>query len=145
MATTNVIFRGSVENVKPIQDEAISATEITPGQLLFKSSGQFTQHATDGGGSETALYIADRNFLKQGGPSDTWPSGDSVVAYEPRPSERYNMVVAASQNITALDTPLTSNGDGSLRIGVPATDDILCYADQIVNTGGAAALVAVKF
>lgn len=145
MATTNVIFRGSVENVKPVQDEAIAAAEITPGQLLFKSAGQFTQHATAGGGAEVSLYIADLNFLKQGGPSDTWPSGDSVVAYEPRPGERYNMVVAASQDITEPDTPLTSNGDGTLKIGVPATDDILCYADQIVNTGGAAALVAVKF
>lgn len=145
MATTNVIFRGSVECVKPIQDEAIAAAAITPGQLLFKSAGQFTQHATDGGGAETALYIADLNFLLQGDASVQWPSGDTCVAYEPRPSERFNVLVAAGQNITALDTPLTSNGDGSLRIAVPATDDVLCYADQIVDTTPGATLVAVKY
>lgn len=141
----NVIFRGDVAITRPIQDEAIAAAALTPGYLVFKSAGQFAVHATAGGGAETKLYVTDLNTLLQGDTSTQWPSGDTAVAFEPRPGERYNMVVAASQNITALDTPLASNGDGTLRIGVPATDDILCYADEIINTGGSAALVNVKF
>lgn len=141
----HTIFRGSAETVKPIQDEAVAAAALTPGQLLFKSSGSFTQHATDGGGAEVKLYVCDLNFLLQGDVDTTYASGDTAVAFEPRPGERYRMRVAATQNITALDTPLASNGDGTLRIGVPATDDIICYADEVINVTAAGTLVNVKF
>lgn len=144
MTTTNVIFRGSVETNKPVQSEAKTAASTLPGSLLYKAAGVFTKHATDGGGAGVKLYVADLNFLQQGSTSDAWASGDTAVAFEPRPGERYNMLVATGQTISALDTPLTSNGDGTLRIGVVGTDDILCYADQIVTTT-AAELVAVKF
>ena len=141
----NKIFTGDYSVTRPVQEEAQAAAVLTPGQLLFKSAGQFTQHATDGAGAGVRLYVCDLDTLKQGGTDDTIASGDTAVAFEPRQSERYNVLVAAGQNITALDTALTSNGDGSLRIGVVGVDSILCYADEIINTGGAAALVSVKF
>lgn len=142
--TTNVIFRGSVENVKPTQDEALTAASTLPGTLLYKNSGVFTAHATDGGGAGVKLYVADLNTLQQGDTTTAWASGDTAVAFEPRQDERYNMLVATGQTISAVDTPLTSNGDGTLRIGIVGTDDILCYSDEIVTTS-AAQLVAVKF
>jgi len=141
----NLIFRGDWTIARPVQTEGKAAAELTPGQLLFKSSGEFTQHATDGAGAGVKLYICDRDSTFQGSVNDTIASGITALAFEPRPGERYNALVAASQNITAVDTPLASNGDGSLRIGVVGTDDIICYADEIINTGGAAALVNVKF
>lgn len=139
------IFRGDVTINRPVQVEAIAAAALTPGYLVFKNAGEFAVHATAGGGAGVRLYAVDLNTLQQGGVTDTWAAGDTTVAFEPRPGERYNMVVAASQNITAVDTPLTSAGDGTLRIATPATEDVLCYADEIINTGAAAALVNVKF
>lgn len=141
----NKIFRGDVTINRPVQVEAIAAAELTPGYLVFKNAGEFAVHATDGGGAGVRLYAVDLNTLLQGGTTDTWASGDTTVAFEPRPGERYNMVVAASQNITAVDTALASNGDGTLRIAVVGTDDVICYADEVINTGASAALVNVKF
>lgn len=141
---TNVIFRGDATIKRPVQDEAIAAAELTPGSLVFKNAGQFAVHATDGGGAGVQLYVTDLNTLQQGSTTDTWAAGDTAVAFEPRPGERYNMLVADTQNITALDTALTSNGDGTLRIAVVGTDDVICYADEVVNVTSSQ-LVAVKF
>ena len=61
-----------------------------------------------------------------------------------------NVAVAASQNITKKGTPLSSNGDGTFKIAVtPATvgatsEQVLFYSDEIINTGGAVALVTVR-
>lgn len=142
---TNVIFRGSVECVKPTMSEATSAAALLPGSLLFKSAGAFAAFDTDGAGAGVKLYVCDMNTLKQQDNTTAWAIGDTVMAFEPKPNERYNMVVSASQNITAVDTPLAADGAGTLRIGVPGTDDIICYSDEVINTGGTAQLVAVKF
>lgn len=144
MATTNVIFRGSVECNKPIQDEALAAASTLPGTLLFKNAGAFTAFNTDGAGAGVNLYVADLNFLQQGSTTDAWAAGDTLVAFEPQKGERYNMLVATGQTITAVDTPLAADGAGLLRIGVVGTDDIICYADQVITTS-ATTLVAVKF
>lgn len=141
---SNVIFRGPAECVKPIQDEAIAAAAHLPGTVLFKSSGQFAAFDTDGAGAGVKLYLADLDTLKQGSTADAWTSGDTMVAFEPRPSERYNALVATGQAITAKDTPLAADGAGLLRIGVVGTDDIVCYADEVVTTT-ATTLVKVKF
>jgi len=141
----NTIFRGDVSITRPVQVEGIASAALTPGHLVFKGSGEYSVHATDGGGAGVRLYVVDKNTLLQQSVSETWASGDTALAYEPRPGERYNMVVAASQDITAVDTALASNGDGTLRIAVVGTDDVICYADEIINTGASAALVNVKF
>lgn len=141
---TNKIFRGSAETVKPIQDEALAAANLAAGSLLFKSAGSFALHATDGAGAGVKLYVADLNFLKQeDAATSVWASGDTAVAFEPRVGERYNMLVATAQTLV-VDSPLASDGDGTLRLGVVGTDDILCYADEAITTT-AAQLVAVKF
>lgn len=142
---TNVIFRGAVEIVKPIQSEAPAAATLKAGALVFKNgSGQFAEHATDGGGAGVKLYLVDVNFLKQeAAATSTWASGDTTVAFEPRPAELYNALVATGQTLVK-DSPLASNGDGTLRLGVVGTDDILAYADEAVTTT-AEQLVAIKF
>lgn len=142
---TNVIFRGSAEINKPIQNEAIAAAAHLPGTLLFKdSSGEFAAFDTDGAGAGVKLYIADMDTLKQGSVTDAWTSGDTMIAFDPRPAEMYNALVATGQAITAKDTPLAADGAGLLRIGVVGTDDIICYADEVITTT-ATTLVKVKF
>jgi len=141
---TNVIFRGSVENNKPTQTEAKAAAATLPGTLLSKVAGVFTAYNTDGAGAGVKLYVADLNFLQQGSTTDTWASGDTMVAFEPEGNDRYNMLVATGQTISAVDTPLAADGAGLLRIGVVGTDDIICYSDEVITTT-ATTLVAVKF
>lgn len=140
----NKIFRGDVTINRPVQEEAIATLALTPGALAVKSSGEFVVHPTAAAGADEKLYVVDLNTLLQGDTSTQWAAGDTAVAFEPRPGERYNMLVADAQNITALDTPLTSAGDGTLRIAVPATEEVLCFADEIINTSGVT-LVNVKF
>ena len=49
-----------------------------------------------------------------------------------------NMLIAASQNLTKIGVPLTSNGDGYLKIANPATEVVVAYSDEIVNVTSAA-------
>lgn len=142
---TNVIFRGDAAIVKPIQVEAKSAAVLKAGALVVKNgSGLFAEHGTDGAGAGVKLYLVDVNTLKQeAAATSTFASGDTTVAFEPRPGERYNALVATGQTLVA-DSPLASNGDGTLRLGVVGTDDILAYADEAVTTT-AEQLVAIKF
>jgi hypothetical protein len=141
----NTIFVSPASTVQPIVAEALAAAALSPGNLLNKdATGKFEKHGTAGGGTEVMLYIANANFLEQLTVSDALTSGDTVQAFEPRAGESYHMLVATSQTIDVLDKPLTSNGDGTLKIGTPATDDILCYADEVITTT-AVTLVKVKF
>lgn len=141
---TNKIFRGAAVNVDPVQTEAIASEALPAGSLLFKSSGEYALHATDGAGEGVKLYVADLNTLKQeDAATSVWADGDTAVAFEPSRAERYNMLVATSQTLVA-DSPLASNGDGTLRLGVVGTDSIICYADEAITTT-ATQLVAVKF
>lgn len=141
----NKVFIGDYTINRPVQDEAPVAADTLPASLVFKDAGEYKATVADGGGEGVMLYVTDLNTLLQGNMTTPWTAGDTSVAFEPRSSERYNVRVAAGQNITALDTPLASNGDGTLRIGVAGTDFIVCYADEIINTGAAEALVQAKF
>ena len=141
---TNVIFRGAADIVKPVQSEAIAAAELKAGALVFKDSGEFANYATDGEGAGVKLYLVDVNFLKQeAAATSTWAAGETTVAFEPRPAERYNALVATGQTLVA-DSPLASNGDNTFRLGVIGTDSIIAYADEVVTTT-AEQLVAIKF
>lgn len=71
--------------------------------------------------------------------------GDTAMAAQARSGEFFLVSVAAGQNITSKGVGLSSNGDGSLKIALTnGTEQILFYSDEIVNTGGAAALVLVR-
>ena len=141
----NTIFRSPAATVAPIVAEALASAALSPGNFVNKdANGAFEKHATAGGGGEELLYIVNANFLEQLTVADAITSGDTTQAFEPRPGETYNMLVATSQTIDELDKPLTSNGDGTLKIGTPATDDILCYAREVITTT-AVTLVPVVF
>ncbi len=141
----NTVFAGDVLNDRPKLVEALATPgTIKPGHILARSAGNFILHnVADQGGS---LYIADLDVNKQGGMETLYPAGDTVRAFYPVPGELYHVRVAASQNITAIETALTSNGDGTLKIasGAAGTQEVVAYADEIINTGGAVALVRVR-
>lgn len=141
----NTVFAGDIRQRHTSVTEALATpATIKPGHILAKSAGNFILHnVADQGGS---LYIADLNTNKQGGMEDTYAAGDTVRAFYPTAGELYHVRVAASQNITAVETPLTSNGDGTLKIasGAAGTQEVFAYADEIINTGASVALVRVR-
>lgn len=131
---------------EPRQREArTSQADVSPGMLVVLSSGQFIKHATIGQGGDFA--IAKENSLAQDKVSTVYANGDTVFAYDPQPNVLFNVRVAASQNITAVGTPLTSNGAGLLKIcATNGTEEVLFYADEVINVGagGAGTLVRVR-
>lgn len=143
----NLIFSADASVVRPVVEEAkvASGETILPGHIVLKSSGEYINHDSAGNGGK--LYVADLNYLEQKNVDEALTVGDTVQAFSPRPGEEYNVMVAASQDITAVDTGLTSNGDGTLKIATVtgATPDVvLFYADEVINTGGSTALVRCK-
>lgn len=143
----NVIFSATVGDTCPEQEQAViaAAQTIVPGATLLLSGGEFIDH--NAAGEARDFFVANLNAEAQESVSDAWAVGDTCTAFIPQAGQYFNMVVAASQNITAKGTALTSNGDGTLKIATitGATPDVtLCFADEVVNTGGATALVRVR-
>lgn len=138
--TANVVFSGPAEVVKPLMEEAVIASgqSIKPGMLVIKSSGQYIVHGTAGVGGP--YRIADVDFIRNGKATDTLVALDTAQAFIPRVGETYNVVIGASQTIV-VDSPLTSNGNGTLKLATitGATPDVvLFYAETAVTTGGGA-------
>lgn len=144
----NVIFSATVGDTCPEQEQAVikAAEVVVPGAtLLLDSNGEFIDH--DSAGEAKDFFVANLNAEAQESVSDAWAAGDTCTAFIPQAGQYFNMVVAASQNITAKGTALTSNGDGTLKIATitGATPDVtIGFADEVVNTGGATALVRVR-
>ena len=139
----NTVWAGTIEN-RPLKEECKTAVgTILPGHMLNKTAGLFVPTATNG--EAGALYIADLNTPKQGGVDDLWASGDSVGAFYPRAGELYHVRCAATQNITALDTPLTVNASGQVRIALTdGTEEIVAYAQEVINVTAANTLIRVR-
>ena len=131
---------------EPRQREArTSQADILPGMIVALSSGQFIKHNVAGQGGD--FTIAKENSLGQDKVSTIYTLGDTVFTYEPQPNVLFNVRVAASQNISAVGTPLTSNGAGLLKIAATnGTEEVLFYADEVVNVGagGAGTLVRAR-
>ena len=80
-----------------------------------------------------------------------WTIGETGKAAQPYSGELIAVMVKDGNNILKDGTPLSSNGDGTLKIAtVPATvgatsEQILFYSREVINVSGADALVyAVK-
>ena len=141
----NVIFAGRSSNestnLNPQYVEALAAEAISPGDVVvLDATGKFALKTAT---ADPVAYVADLNSLKQGGVSDDWETGETVVSFLPRDGEYYNVRVIDAQNLVK-DTPLKISATaGSLEIGVPGTDAIIFYSDEAVVTT-ADKLVRVK-
>lgn len=148
MSAKNVIYVAAAGDTCPEQEQAkiAAAQTVVPGaMLLLNASGEFIDH--NAAGEARDFFVANLNAEAQEGATTAWTVGDTCTAFIPSPKQYFNMVVAASQNITAKGTALTSNGDGTLKIATitGATPDVtVAVADEVVNTGGATALVRVR-
>ena len=87
------------------------------------------------------LYVAEVNMLD--GISYTYATGDTVQAYIPESGQIYQLEIATSQTIL-VDSPLTINAAGQLRLAVVGTDDIVAYAQEAITTTASVGYVDAK-
>lgn len=125
--------------------EAAATGSVRPGALVaLSASGVAESGAAATVFGEQAMF-ADYDFMKAGSVDDAHATGDLVVSRLLKTGCHANVLVAAGQNITSRGTALSSNGDGTLKIAATdGSEQVHCYANEIINTGGAVALVWVK-
>ena len=119
---------------------------ILPGSLVDFSATGINQNGDAATVFGQQMLIADYDFTASGdGDVDTaWTQNESMVARQLPTDCCANVLVATGQNITSVGTPLSSNGDGTLKIALTdGTEKTLAYSDEIINTT-AATLVRVR-
>lgn len=147
MTTANVVFSGPVTQNKPLKDEKPVATgeTILPGYLVLNNgSGEWINHDT--AGAAGPYRIADINIFEQKGVTDALTVGQDSEAFIPVPGEQYNVVVADGETVS-VDSALTSNGDGTLKVATTtgATPDVvLFYAKEAASPSGSTARVLAE-
>lgn len=137
-----VIWVGPADgsNAKPLNFEgkALEA-DILPGMAVEATATGLQKNATAATEFSHALRVADKDQMRSKSVDDVWTINENMVAIQPRSDEFVNVLVASGNNILSRDTPLTVNGAGKFKIAVtPATigatsEQVLCYADEIVN------------
>ena len=130
----------------PLMVEGLAVDAFTPGELLVQSASGLATSGLAATVFTSECLLAKEISESEGGTIATaYTIGDTAVAIAVRSGEFANAVVAASQNITSKGVGLASNGSGQLAIAATdGTEQILFYSDEIVNTGGAVALVTVR-
>lgn len=136
----NKTFLGSVENNQPEQVELPGAAAgILPGNLLLRAADELKLHDGDEAGG--FVYVAKE--APHGDIDRAYLADETVFAYRPKSGDYYQMLAVTGQTIV-VDSPLTSNGAGLLKIADPATDVVVCYSDTQVTTTATTA-INVKF
>lgn len=137
----NVIWVGSAVNALPIKEEAIAVAAINPGNVLLRTTAGFKKHDVNGTAAANGFaYIADLNVLD--GVTTAYATNDTVQAFRLQSGETYNALVVSGA-VLSLNTPLTSDGAGRLKVATLGTDAVIAFSDEVV-TPAADALVRVK-
>lgn len=147
-SSKTLVWRGNASdaNRQPNFFEGICLDTMLPGTLLsVVATGLQTSVIAATVFSERPIF-ANRDVMRQKNMDAVWVLNDSMQAVEFRGGESGTVRVATTQDITKRRTPLSSNGDGTLKIAVTdGTEQILAYSDEIINTGGSVTLVNVYF
>lgn len=129
----------------PAQEGNALVAGILPGSLVVHNATgttQYTQAATVFGNS---VMVADYDILHAGTVDDAWTDGEVIIARALPKDKKANVRVTTGQNITRRGMPLSSNGDGSLKIALTdGTEQIIAYSDEIINVTAADTLVRVR-
>lgn len=145
VTTANVVFVSPGADVYPLKKELVvkAATTILPGYLVTRASGEMDLFAGDGQGGD--IFIADMNTLEQKAYTAALTAGDSYPAFVPQVGYEYNMYVADAQTVV-VGSPLTSNGDGTLKVcATNGTETKLFTAEAAVTTSGSTGRIQVRF
>lgn len=146
--TKTLVWRGNASGaqMQPNLFEGIALDAMLPGVLVQPVATGISTTAVIATVFNSKPIFSNRDVMRQKNMDAAWVINESMQAVEFRSGEFGCVRVAATQNITARRVGLSSNGDGTLKIALTdGTEQILCYSDEIINTGGAAALVNVYF
>jgi hypothetical protein len=141
MAVYNtVLLKG---NIGEWYGETPAAEAITPGHLVERNSaGNMIKHATAGGPCERVLALEDD---PQGKTIDDAYALNDVVRHKAfQRGERAYVLLATANNAT-LNSKLTSNGDGTFKVGATTDERVCVPLDALNNTSGAPKRLRVQF
>ena len=107
----NVIYRGPIKDEPETVSDKTVAGAYLPGILVTESASALTV-ATGANIEDDLLVLSNRRFYGQD-VATAYASGDTGVAYRPRPGEIYQVRVAATTY--AKSDPLTVGASGYLE------------------------------
>lgn len=149
----NLIYIGPADgsNHKPLTVEGnATQTGILPGMAVERVANGFQRNATAATEHSHVPLIADKDQMRSRAVTAAWTQNENMVAIQPRSGEFFHVLVADGNNITAIDTPISVNNDGTFGIAtVPGTvgatsEQVVAFSDEIINVTGANALVRVR-
>jgi hypothetical protein len=136
-----VIYVGPADdaNHKPLTVEGV-ATEagILPGAVLDYAAASAGLELMDDAATVFGkpLMVANKDEMRSKSVDDAWTINENMVGIKPRSGELVNALVVTAQALV-VGTPLTRSAvtPGALVIAATdGTEEILCFADEIVTT-----------
>ena len=131
---------------KPLTAEGVNLTaSLLPGTVVESVATGLQANANAATVFGQEMLVADKDVQRSKTVATAWTISENMSAIKARSGDILNVLVAATQNITARGVPLSLNGSGLLKIGVtPATvgvtsEQVMCYSDEIIDTTGGAA------
>jgi hypothetical protein len=125
----------------PIISERLSGEAgIIPGMLVAESAGTVSKHSTL---NALAPKLFAQTNMPVGGTIDTaYASGETLRYGAYHAGQQVNALLPAAAAAIADGAPLTSNGDGTLKIGTAA--NAIAYAMEAVDNSGGGTTVRIK-
>jgi len=129
---------GSSRKPQTVEGKALGV--VRPGALVAEAATGIDENAVAATIFGASKLWANKDESRSKSVDDDWVINENMVAIRGRSGEFLNVLVATAQTITKSGTPLSSNGDGTLKIAVtPATvgvtsEEFLAYSDEIITT-----------
>lgn len=125
----------------PIISERLSGVSgIIPGMLVKESAGTVSKNTT---ADALAPKLFAQTNMPVGGTIDTaYASGETVRYGAYHSGQQVNALLPAAAAAIADGAPLTSSGDGTLKIGTAA--NAIAYAMEAVDNSGGGTTVRIK-
>ena len=135
----NVIYRGPIKDEPETVSDKTVAGAYLPGVLVTESASALTV-ATGANIEDDLLVLSNRRFAGQD-VATAYTSGDTGVAYRPRPGEIYQVRVAATTY--AKGDPLTVGASGYLE-DAAAGERVLAFFEDTPGAFSAGDLADVR-
>lgn len=133
-------------NEKPLLEEGLVVDAFLPGTLVVKGTAGLATSTKSATVFNSEALVAIEQGANVGAVITTpWVVGETGKAIQVLSGQSVAIRVAAGNNITAPRTALSSNGDGTFKIAATdGTEQILFYADQVVNVTAVQLVFAIK-
>ena len=128
---------------KSCTETRLVTADTWPGSVVSITAGKFAKYVT--AGSVTAkLYVLGVDYV-QGKTADDLVLADDTGVADYAETGRELAVLVKAAAVLVKDTPLTTDAGGVLKVGTPATDDIVAYSQEALTVGESAEMVRVRF